>query len=116
MVGARGDGVAGAAGGVFAGVLVGVGLLGEVPLEVMGRCDAWLGVLSRWRGPRAGRWREAAGRPVAGSRPTIRATADSVIQGAARKPGLNLCASGRAQILQSHQAAVEMASGLAITD
>jgi hypothetical protein len=31
-----GDVVAGAAGGVFAGVLVGVGLLGEVPLAVVG--------------------------------------------------------------------------------
>ena len=31
-----GDVVAGAAGGVFAGVLVGVGLLAEVPLEAVG--------------------------------------------------------------------------------
>ena len=31
-----GDVVAGAAGGVFAGALVGVGLLDEVPLEVVG--------------------------------------------------------------------------------
>ena len=78
-----GDGVAGAAGGVFAGVLVGVGLLGKVPLEVVGAVT--LGSAVPLAGPPGGEVARGGGQ--AGSRELADNTRNCPIASSRVPPG-----------------------------